>query len=298
MSDLRDGYLNSSLFFWPYGEALEKLTISIATRNSESTIGRCLDCVIKVIPQKLIADIIVVDNDSADSTIAILKTYRMKFPLIRIVRQSGLLGAVRARQAEESKSEWIAIVDSDVYLYPQWWEEVSKFLYRRDVGLVAGILEGWYSEPYRSFFEWQSKRIGGAALSNTLIKRHLVMAVSKGLARVHGSEDLFIYESVRRAGLKTVGIKKILGFHEGDRDDLLQIKSIRAGQSFGLLKGPRKATIKAVMMPFTNSLKNLMYFLEGNCSFLSFLRLERILLAMALYFAKGVFGGELVREIH
>ncbi len=282
----------------PDGEILEKITISIASRNSENTIGTCLDCIIKVIPHKRIAEIIAVDNESTDTTIAILSHYGQKFPFIRTVTQPGLLGAVRARQAEESQSKWIAIIDSDVYLYPQWWNEVSKFLHRRDVGLVAGILEGRYSEPYASFFAWQLKRIGGAAFSNTLIRRELITDVREKLINIHGSEDLFIYESVRRAGLKTVGIKKILGFHEGDRDELLHIKSLRAGQSFRILKGLWKAATKAAIMPFTNSVKSLWYFFEGDCSFLSFLKLEKVLLEMAYYFAKGVFGGELVREIH
>lgn len=239
-----------------------------------------------------------VDNGSTDSTIAILDNYREKLPSIRIVRQPGLLGAVRARQAEESQSEWIAIVDSDVYLYPRWWEEASGFLQRRDVGLVAGMLEGTYSEPYRSFFAWQSRRIGGAALSNTLVRRGLVMGIREELRRVHGSEDLFIYECVRRSGQKTVGIKKVLGFHEGDRDELLRIKSIRAGQSFKILKGPLIAVVKALSMPLTNSLKALLYFLEGNASFYNFLKLERALLIMAFCFIKGVFLGEIIREIH
>ncbi|MEM2960525.1 MAG: glycosyltransferase family 2 protein [Candidatus Bathyarchaeia archaeon] len=256
----------------------------IATKNSAATIEKCISSIVSSIPKK-----IVVDNVSSDDTINIVKRLKRKLKdKLEIAQVEGLLGKVRLKQAELASTEWIVYVDSDVYIYKNWWKTTSPYM-TQDSGWVLGALRTKYSEPYKSFFEWSIMRFGGVALSNTAVRRRFVLEIADCLEKLHGNEDAPIYEHVLSEGYKAHFVKELIGEHEGDKDGLLPSKAIRAGQSIRIRRALPIALAVGIKLMFTNQAKALLYFIEIKRDVPSLLRLAGIQLWLSLLFLKGIF---------
>mgnify|MGYP002777051135 CR=1 FL=1 len=85
----------------------------IPTYNSAGTIGRALDSALaQTLPCH---EIIVVDDCSKDDTVAVVESYGLRHPAIRVMRQEKNQGpaAARNRAIRAATSDWVAILDSD-----------------------------------------------------------------------------------------------------------------------------------------------------------------------------------------
>lgn len=90
--------------------ALRDVTIVIPVRNAEAFIEACLDSAVA----SAAAEIIVVDGESTDATVAIARRYP-----VRLLDDGGAgVAAARLMGAEAATTEWVALVDVDVLLPP------------------------------------------------------------------------------------------------------------------------------------------------------------------------------------
>ncbi|HSW96634.1 MAG TPA: glycosyltransferase [Candidatus Saccharimonadales bacterium] len=118
-----------------------KVSVIIPVYNEEAYIQACLE---SVIAQKEPADeIIVVDNNSQDNTIAIAKT----FPGIRIVKEKnqGMIPA-RNRGFSSASYEIIARTDADARVPKDWIKRIKKNFKDTSVIAVSGTMH-FYSSP-------------------------------------------------------------------------------------------------------------------------------------------------------
>jgi len=97
------------------------ITLVIPAYNEEKYIGACLDSVQKYAAGKF-KEVIVVDNASTDRTAEIA----MRYPQVRIVREPRK-GLTYARQAGflAASSEYLAYIDADCRLTPEWFERAE-----------------------------------------------------------------------------------------------------------------------------------------------------------------------------
>jgi glycosyltransferase involved in cell wall biosynthesis len=98
-----------------------KVSVVIPVYNEEKYIGKCLDSLMK--QSEKAAEIIVVDNNSQDNTLAIVE----KYPGIKIIKEK-LQGTTptRNRGFNEAKGEIIARCDADTILPPNWVKKITK----------------------------------------------------------------------------------------------------------------------------------------------------------------------------
>ena len=274
---------------------MEKIDFVIATKNSGKTIDKCISSISEAIPKSMINKIIVVDNISSDDTIDRLRRLKHKYRL-EIAREEGLLGKVRLRQAQLASTEWIVYIDSDVYIHKNWWRTISPYL-TNDSGWVLGMPRTKYSEPYKSFFEWSMMRFGGIAFSNTAVRRKLVLEVASSLRKLHGNEDAPIFEHIKSQGYKAHFVKSFVGEHEGDKDNLINSKAVRAGQSVRIRKGFFQAFFTGFKLALTNQLKVLIYIIDKERDISSILKICFIQLRVSILFMKGILSPDLVREL-
>lgn len=90
--------------------AIPDLTVIVPVRNAEAFVEKCLECAFASGP----AEVIVVDGQSTDGTLAILARYP-----VRLLDDGGRgVAAARLMGAEAARTEWIALVDADVLLPP------------------------------------------------------------------------------------------------------------------------------------------------------------------------------------
>lgn len=91
-----------------------RISIIIPVFNAEKYLKKCLDSVLESLG-KIEGEIIVVDNDSTDASLAILKEYASKHPKIIKVLQCHTPGAAAVRNygASKARGEYLWFIDAD-----------------------------------------------------------------------------------------------------------------------------------------------------------------------------------------
>lgn len=133
------------------GQEPLKVSVVIPVYNEEKYIGACLESLMK---QTVQADeIIVVNNNSTDNTLKIVKQYPVR---ILKEKKQGMTPA-RNKGFNEAKYEIIARTDADTILPPNWIKRIKKsFVDEKLVGL-SGPAEFYDLPEFIHNSHWQTK---------------------------------------------------------------------------------------------------------------------------------------------
>lgn len=115
-----------------------KLTVVVVNWNAGD---RLLESVKSVFDSTIEAAVIVVDNDSTDGSVERLTE---RYPAVRVVQTGENLGYGRGANAglQEVESEYLVVMNPDVFLYPTALAETTSYLKSHPtVGVVAPRLE-------------------------------------------------------------------------------------------------------------------------------------------------------------
>lgn len=117
-----------------------KISVVIPAYNEEAYISRCLSSLLEqhVKPD----EIIVVDNNSTDQTVAIAKNFPVR--IIHETKQG--TGHARNRGFNEAKFDIIARTDADTILPPDWIEKIKKAFVDQKLIALSGPAE-FYDLP-------------------------------------------------------------------------------------------------------------------------------------------------------
>lgn len=130
------------------------LSIIIPVYNSEKTLARLLDSVLKQEISNY--EVIAVNDGSMDDSINILDSYKNKFKNLKIIKQENL-GQAQARNngLSEAVGQWVLFLDSDDELTDQALSQMLKDT--RNTKLVVGgikkIFRGHIEQELRACFE-------------------------------------------------------------------------------------------------------------------------------------------------
>ena len=123
---------------------MEKLSVTIITKNEEKNIGRCLKSL------KWVDEIVIVDTNSNDRTIEICKHHTDQ-----IFRETWHgYGKQKNICAAYAKNRWVLNIDSDEVVTPESAEEILKVL-------KEGPKYPVYHLPRKNFFGNRWVRFGG-----------------------------------------------------------------------------------------------------------------------------------------
>ena len=185
------------------------ISVIIITRNSESTIEKCLSLVQRNNP----AEIIVVDGNSTDRTLEIAQGYTK-----RIYSDEGK-GKSYARQlgAEQATQEYIAYVDSDVIL---------------SEGALATMLAELQGSDYTSIGGGEPPGIKSSTYWEWAQRQQVHLSHPKGSAVGIGmAACLFKRETILKYGFELS--------YGGYMDDIdLELRLRKDGHKFGLSSAP------------------------------------------------------------
>lgn len=100
-----------------------KVSVIVPVYNVERYLRRCIDSILR---QSFLAlEIILVDDGSEDSSGAICDEYCMKDERIRVIhKKNGGLSSARNAGISMAKGEYIALIDSDDFIYPNMIEKM------------------------------------------------------------------------------------------------------------------------------------------------------------------------------
>ena len=123
---------------------MEKLSVTIITRNEESNIARCLESV------KWADEIVVLDTNSTDTTVDICRQFTDRV----FCEDWHGYGKQKNMCAERASNNWVLNIDSDEEISPEGAEEIMKLL-RGDIKHAV------YQFPRKNFFAQRWVRYGG-----------------------------------------------------------------------------------------------------------------------------------------
>ena len=93
---------------------MPEISLIIPVYNAEKYLKRCLDSVIKTL-FKIKAEVLLIDNNSKDQSLKILKDYAKKYPKLIKVLQCDTPGAAAVRNfgVKKAKGEYLWFIDAD-----------------------------------------------------------------------------------------------------------------------------------------------------------------------------------------
>ena len=250
-----------------------KVDVLVVTYNSARTLDRCLECIQKYVP---VNRLLVGDGGSNDATIEIAKKHNAEIYQFKGIENK--IGRIRYKLAEKAETSWILYVDSDVYLYPNFWKEISKWAIE-GVGMIMAAHDTQI-RSLRRYFEWRNRRFGFVTFSNTLVPRNEVLEV-RDLLNIHVAEDATYARYVQKKGLKIIRLFKPLSFHDKP-PHLFDLAFYRWGYDLG----HRRRLMKLVASEAIHIRNILWYFLEN----ITLNGLNRLLLQSLLMFIGFIHG--------
>jgi glycosyltransferase involved in cell wall biosynthesis len=202
---------------------IEKVTISviILTKNSMRTIDECLKSVLQqTLPPQ---EVIIVDGNSKDGTIEVLKRYPVK-----LLIEPGLgYGYARNIGLKNALGDVVAFVDSDCVLEKNYLEELIPQLSKNN-GQIGGV--GGITHPLIKNLISESLNVrlfGVSADSDNTIReidsigggtsaypKELLLKIGGFDTNISGGEDYELNLRLRKSGYKLMLIPSAISFHQ------------------------------------------------------------------------------------
>jgi cellulose synthase/poly-beta-1,6-N-acetylglucosamine synthase-like glycosyltransferase len=121
------------------------VSIIVPVYNNRSKIENCIKSLLKINYPKDRLEIIVVDNNSNDGTWDIIEKYEIRAVVEKTIQSSY---AARNRGIKEASGEILAFTDSDCIADQNWIIEATECFKDKNVGCVAGRIEGYQKTNY------------------------------------------------------------------------------------------------------------------------------------------------------
>ncbi|BAK44105.1 glycosyltransferase family 2 protein [Eggerthella sp. YY7918] len=162
---------------------MNKVTIIVPIYNTELFIEQCLDSLLNQSYSNI--EIICVDDCGKDDSVAIASKYAELHPeTIQIVRHSVNrgLGAARDTGIEHAQGEYIAFIDSDDYIKPDFIETYLESFFENESDVVIGgyirDCEGEHTEhptiPEDPLYPWASVSACCKMYRTSFLKMHSI----------------------------------------------------------------------------------------------------------------------------
>ncbi len=105
-----------------------QITATILVKNAQDTLEECLESL------SCFDEIILLDNNSTDSTLEIAKTFNKNFKNLKIYSSKFIgFGSLKNLAISKASNEWILSIDSDEVLEPTTIEEIKNLKLEKNV---------------------------------------------------------------------------------------------------------------------------------------------------------------------
>lgn len=195
-----------------------ELDVIMSTKNSEKVLEMCLNSIFEEIP---VHKLIVVDGDSTDKTLEILK----KFPKAEVhVKPELSLGASREFAIKKVTTDWFCVIDSDVVLRGGWFKEHWEYTKKYDV--VEGSIVNHYD------IEFDNKKDKRGFLFCDILKTETCKDISIP-NEVTFYEDYVVKKHIEKKGHTWFKASEFLADHYPDINRYKQAKLKIAVENLG-----------------------------------------------------------------
>jgi len=197
------------------------VSVVIPAFNEERVIGQCLESLNRVDFPKESFEVIVVDNSSTDRTVEVARLFTSSLNLTVLKKAKGHISAVRNLGAAAARGHYLAFLDADMLVSPDWLRRAVSVFSAHSVGVIGaphGIPEGaswvarvWYQQRQAD----RPGRVSYVASGNLLISRSHFLLVGGFDEHIETNEDCDLCHRARAAGLSVRACPEISTVHLG-----------------------------------------------------------------------------------
>lgn len=229
------------------------VSVIVPVYNSAATLERCLKAL--SVQDFDSFEVIVVDNGSADGSVAIIESWQKKYPVdLHLIHENRRgAGAARNSGVSEAKGEWLAFTDSDCEPDRDWlstgWRLIETNSPEAMAGTAWGSMQGGLSAKLLGLTtlsvglqeHWRDSSgetgVNGFATANFWIKKMLFDQLRGFDEELTASgEDYDLCARIYGIGKRILYSPelKVLHHHLSGFSDLL-FKAVRYGRAHGML---------------------------------------------------------------
>jgi glycosyltransferase involved in cell wall biosynthesis len=214
----------------------------IPVLNGENDIGRCLSSIRKLDFPGDAFEIIVVDNGSTDETPRVVQEFDValhRFPSLHV-------GGVRNRGVSLSRGEYIAFVDADVELMPQWLRTgLPMFDDRRLVAIgcfprvpcaATWVQRTWDVHQRRRWSAAEKTKVAWLPSMNLIVRRDAFLSIGGFNESLETAEDVDLCYRLARYGT-ILSVPAMEAVHWGEAADLRTFGRKEVWRGIGNLAG-------------------------------------------------------------
>jgi glycosyltransferase involved in cell wall biosynthesis len=170
------------------------ISVVVLTCDSARTIDRCLDSVAaqRVAP----AEIIVVDDDSTDATLAAVEAFRGRCAVPVRVLRNGSRNISRGRNLglAAAGTRLVAFIDSDAWAAPGWTHElISAFQVNAGVGVVGGGIDAAHASSFAEAVAVNDDTVRQLTTSGCLLVSTCNMALDRTAVGDERFDERWVY---------------------------------------------------------------------------------------------------------
>jgi glycosyltransferase involved in cell wall biosynthesis len=221
-------------------EIKNKFSVVVPVLNSKNHLRGCLNSIRAAMERYGNAELIVLDNGSDDGSYEILRNEYAGWARVEQIREV-TVSALRNRGAELSSGEFIAFIDSDCLIGPDYFEQALSVL--REIADATGseyALEEpchWIQKVWYTLHVPAKDGIVNYIVSgNLVIKRQALLAVGGFDEKMVSCEDNDLGLRLNRAGFKVYQAHAIRALHPGGEQSLRVFFRKTAWRSMGMFQ--------------------------------------------------------------
>jgi GT2 family glycosyltransferase len=233
-------------------EIKNKFSVVVPVLNSKDHLRGCLDSIRAAMERYGNVELIVLDNGSDDGSYEILCNEYARWARVEQIREV-TVSALRNRGAELATGEFIAFIDSDCLIGPDYFEQALPVL--REVADATGseyALEDpchWIQKVWYSLHVPAKDGIVNYVVSgNLVIKRGAFVAVGGFDEKMVSCEDNDLGLRLKRAGFRVYQAHAIRALHPGGEKTLRVFFRKTAWRSMGMFQMMKHSWINKPLM--------------------------------------------------
>jgi glycosyltransferase involved in cell wall biosynthesis len=233
-------------------EIKNKFSVVVPVFNSKDHLRGCLDSIRAAMERYGNAELILLDNGSDDGSYEILLNEYARWARVEQIR-SVTVSALRNRGAELATGEFIAFIDSDCLIGPDYFEQALPVL--REVADATGseyALEDpchWIQKVWYTLHVPAKDGIVNYIVSgNLVIKRQALLAVGGFDEKMVSCEDNDLGLRLARAGFKVYQVHAIRALHPGGEQSLRVFFRKTAWRSMGMFQMMKHSWLNKPLM--------------------------------------------------
>ncbi|MCM8787668.1 MAG: glycosyltransferase [Candidatus Omnitrophica bacterium] len=227
-----------------------KFSIIIPAYNSEKYIKACLDSIFNLNYPKKDYEVIVVDGGSKDTTLNILKKYKVK-----VVHSKNIsIANSRNLGAKEAKGDTLVFIDSDCLANKELLKKAEEHLkkysccgaFYKPSKTARWVAKGWL------MIEGKNKGIVNWIPSGTLIVKKSVFFEIDGFNEMlQTGEDFDFCLKLKNRGYKIFNDPSVASIHLGQTDNLKDFFKKEMWRGSSLIKSLKESGIPKEKLPST-----------------------------------------------